>query len=65
MDCYFKSDTSWLILFLIDNKVFFPNMLHTALVMQVKVEIEDVPVVLDQSGDRELEDRYRYLAQDQ
>ena len=63
MDCYFKSDTSWLILVLIDNKVFFPNMLHTALVMQVKVEIEDVPVVLDQSGDRELEDRY--LAQDQ
>ena len=63
MDCYFKSDTSWLILFLIDNKVFFPNMLLTALVMQVKVEIEDVPVVLDQSGDRELEDRY--LAQDQ
>ena len=63
MDCYFKSDTSWLILFLIDNKVFFPNMLHTALVMQVKVEIEDVPVVLDQSGDKELEDRY--LAQDQ
>ena len=63
MDCYFKSDTSWLILVLIDNKVFFPNMLHTALVMQVKVEIEDVPVVLDQSGDKELEDRY--LAQDQ
>ena len=65
MDCYFKSDTSWLILFLIDNKVFFPNMLLTALVMQVKVEIEeeDVPVVLDKSGDRELEDRY--LAQDQ
>ena len=63
MDCYFKSDTSWLILFLIDNKVFFPNMLLTALVMQVKVEIEDVPVVLDQSGDRELEDRY--LAHDQ